>query len=75
MMREIVRVPAAEDMDDETFLKHLELRHKQDTKVEGYLHRHQVPEWIGLYRAFHNRVHEIAVPGQHDHKHSRSRAI
>lgn len=30
----MVRVPAIEDMEDETFLKHLELRHPEDLEVK-----------------------------------------
>lgn len=66
---EVVEVPLAEDMDDETFLKHIEHRHAEECKVEGYITRHAVSSWIGSYRAFHQRLHEIAAPGQYDHVH------
>ena len=29
-----VRVPAVEDMDDETFIRHMELRHPEDLEVK-----------------------------------------
>lgn len=67
--RRVVEVPEAEDMDDETFIKHLELRHAQDTGVEGYMTRHNIPIWVGMYRTFHERVHRLATPGQYDHTH------
>lgn len=66
---EQVVVPMAEEMDDETFIRHIEARHAKECKVEGYIHRHAVDAWIGVYRAFHERLHRIAVPGQHDHVH------
>lgn len=66
---DIVEVPLAEDMDDETFLRHIETRHAKEAKVEKYLHRHAIPAWIGVYRAFHERLHQIATPGQYDHDH------
>jgi hypothetical protein len=66
---EVVEVPDAEDMDDETFIKHIEHRHAEECKVEGFIARHAIDAWIGPYRAFHDRLHSIAVPGQHDHEH------
>jgi hypothetical protein len=64
-----VVVPLAEYMDDETFIKHLEKRHAQDTGVEGYMTRHNVTIWVGMYRTFHERCHRVAHPGQYDHIH------
>jgi hypothetical protein len=66
---EPVSVPPAGDMDDETFLKHIEHRHADECHVEGFIARHAVSQWIGSYRAFHQRLHEIAMPGQYDHEH------
>lgn len=66
---EAVEVPDAWDMDDETFIKHIELRHAVECKVEGYIARHAVSAWIRVYRVFHDRLHAIAKPGQHDHYH------
>lgn len=65
----VVDVPHAEDMDDETFIKHIEARHAAECKVEGYIAREAVPAWINTYRAFHERLHSIAVPGQYNHIH------
>jgi hypothetical protein len=67
--KEKVIVPLEEQMDDETFMLHLENRHAKECQIENYLSRHSVPAWLGLYRAFHERLHRIAVPGQHDHVH------
>jgi hypothetical protein len=64
-----VIVPDADDLDDERFIKHLELRHPIECKIEGYISRHNVSVWVGMYRSFHERLHRLAVPGQHDHTH------
>lgn len=68
-VKEVVLVPAIEDMDDDTFLKHLELRHAAECKIEGKMHRHSMYAWVTLYRTFHARLHTLAVPGQYDHEH------
>lgn len=65
----VVEVPPADDMDDETFMLHLEKRHREECKIETYLSRHSVSVWLPNYRAFHDRLHKIATPGQHDHEH------
>ena len=64
-----VVVPDADDMDDETLLKHIELRHRDEAKVETYISRRSVSAWIGMYRAFHGTIHRLATPGQYDHVH------
>lgn len=69
MARDQVEVPLAEDMDDETFIKHIENRHAEDCKVETFISRNAVQAWIGSYRAFHERLHMIEHPGQYDHFH------
>lgn len=66
---EVVSVPKIEEMDDETFLKHLELRHAEEYKIQGEMHRHAIDKWVNMYRIFHERLHRIAMPGQHDHEH------
>lgn len=67
--REQIEVPAAEDMDDETFIKHLEKRHADECKIEAPIRHRNGAGWIGTYRAFHDRLHKIGTPGQHDHYH------
>lgn len=66
---DIVEVPDADDMDDETFLKHLDKRHSQDTGTERALHKypHIQEAWVGPYRAFHEYLHR--TQGGHDHEH------
>lgn len=65
-----VGVPLAEDMDDETFLKHLEHRHADECKFEVTpVARRAMEAWIPTYRAFHDRLHQIETPGQYDHVH------
>jgi hypothetical protein len=68
--RDMVEVPAAEDMDDETFIKHLEKRHADECHIEAPIKHRNGAGWIGVYRAFHDRLHQIATPGQHDHEHA-----
>ena len=67
--RRIITVPHTDDMDDETFIRHIEKRHAKQCKVEGYIARHAIIAWIKVYRAFHRRLHDIERPGQHDHRH------
>jgi hypothetical protein len=65
----VVIVPDAELMDDETFLKHLDKRHADDTGVERVLHKspHIQQSWVGAYRAFHEHLHDH---GEYDHEHA-----
>lgn len=72
---EVVEVPHADDMDDDTFLKHLEHRHASECKIEGFIARNAVSAWIGSYRAFHDRLHDLAAPGQYDHIHEEDEEI
>lgn len=65
---DVVEVPAEYDMEDETFIKHMELRHSQDTGVETHS-RHAMEAWVGNYRTFHQRLHKLQTPGQYDHEH------
>jgi len=63
-------VVAAEGMDDETFCAHLNKRHLNDLGLSGIEHHEPTaPSYYASLRAFHDRVHDIAVPGQHDHAH------
>jgi hypothetical protein len=65
-----VEVPPAEEMDDETFIKHLEHRHAEECKIEGSgLGRRAMEAWMPSYRAFHKRLHQIETPDQYDHTH------
>lgn len=66
---DIVVVPDADEMDDETLLNHLELRHADECKIESFIKREAVSSWIRTYRVYHDRLHQVAVPGQHDHEH------
>jgi hypothetical protein len=64
----LVEVPDADDMDDDIFLKHLEARHAAECKIEGII-KHRKGPWINGYRRLHDRLHDLAAPGQHDHEH------
>jgi hypothetical protein len=67
----VVQVPEASDMDTMTFLKHIDARHSHEVKTEKKLAKfpHIAESWVGTYRAFHERLHMIAAPGQYDHTH------
>lgn len=66
---EVVTVPNADDMDDETFLKHMDKRHTR--QGFHFSTKHITDDQIELWRKYHDRLHEIAVPGQFDHEHLR----
>ena len=73
-LEDVVSVPHPEDMDDETFLKHMDKRHRWDTKVDGesvLFPKSTWTAWCPAYRSFHERLHAIAIPGQYDHEHLR----
>lgn len=67
----MITVPSTDDMNDDTFLKHLDKRHRADTGVSGYLAKHpaKAEVWISAYRAFHKRLHAITMDGTFDHEH------
>ena len=66
---DVVEVPNAWDMDDETFIKHLELRHADECRIERVVARHNTHVWLPMYRKFHDKLHELATPDQYDHEH------
>lgn len=68
---EQVEVPDADDMDDETFLKHLDKRHAHETGTEQALHQsaHIQAAWVGAYRAFHDYQHRTKPDEHYDHVH------
>jgi hypothetical protein len=70
-MADIVTVPSIDDMDDDTFCRHMDARHSESLSNAGPLSAHpdRAPEWVLPYRAYHDRLHDIAVPGQYDHEH------
>lgn len=72
-MSDIVVVVSADDMSDDDFCRHMDARHAKDTGADmnGSLVRHpdRAPQWIGPYRTFHDRLHDIALPDELDHEH------
>lgn len=71
-MPDVTRVPASEDMDNLTFLKHMDARHSHEVLNGPLATARSEPSndgWVGPYRAFHDRLHDIAVPGQYEHEH------
>lgn len=71
---EKVRVRSVWDMPDDIFIKHLLTRHADDFKSWNLEEiRHYAKGWSNPWRAYHDRLHEIAVPNQYNHDHSRRR--
>ncbi len=72
-MADIIEVVSADEMDNETLCRHLEARHAEAIDIEknGSLLRHpdKADAWVLPYRAFHDRLHDIALPGALDHEH------
>jgi len=66
---EVVLVPAADDMDDETMCKHINARHSEDHLTTVAYMPLALPSYMGSVRAFHARLHALATPGQYDHEH------
>lgn len=67
-------VPGADDMGNETFIKHINARHKQDLGLnpKGPDLHYDITQSEGLidtHRAFHRRCHDLALPEQYDHEH------
>jgi hypothetical protein len=64
------RVPAAEEMSDETFFKHYNLRHLADVGLATPIHFHTTVSkgMVNTYRAYHDRVHATNPPTDHVHK-------
>lgn len=53
------RVPAASDLDWQTFIKHYNLRHKADLGYTGGGLPEKLDEYQqGIWRAFHQRIHD-----------------
>lgn len=66
-----VQVPDPDEMDDETFLKHIDKRHSHETQTEKKLHKspHIAEAWVGAYRAFHEYKHRVSGEDAYDHVH------
>jgi hypothetical protein len=64
VMIEKVYVPSADDMDDETFMKHMNLRHYDSI---GGLHSLWLvhPSVTDSWRAFHARLHANELSHEH----------
>lgn len=67
---DMIEIPSQDEMDDETFLKHVTKRHPEITEgrnVAAYPNR--AKGWISPYRALHRRMHHPPVPHDYDHYH------
>lgn len=68
---EIPVVVNADDMDDETFIKHFEARHSdQMPNLQRFVHTaRRDPDTVELYRKFHDRLHELfTMEERHEHR-------
>lgn len=71
------RVPAlvevvvpADEMDDETFCKHMNYRHLQDLGLNRIEHHERtLPGYYATLRAYHERLHALALRGTYNHEH------
>lgn len=63
-------VPAAVDMDDETFFKHYNARHLDDVGLAQPMHYHGTvsASMVAAYRSYHERVHSQTSADDHTHK-------
>lgn len=71
-----VEVPAAVDMSDANFCRHMNLRHSRDMggavlewEADGGGAYAGTSAALSAYRKFHDRLHSLATPGQYDHEH------
>lgn len=59
----VVAVVEADDMDDETFIKHMNARHAPLVCQRGAnMARWLLGSDVGAVRVFHKRLHDIGVP-------------
>lgn len=66
-----VTVPAVEDMDDETFIKHLELRHPEDLKLKFPKPKDGSPRRLDTriaFEALHGYRHRVRDDFDHEHR-------
>lgn len=65
-----IRVHSVWEMPDELFLKHLEKRHSIDFAKWNFPKiKHYSDAWIIPLRSYHEKLHELSIPGQYDHVH------
>jgi hypothetical protein len=65
---ERITVPAAEDMNDETFCLHMTHRHKDSLAgLDALIPQFLSPYVLGMYRSFHDRLHRLRTDLAHEH--------
>lgn len=69
--KQIPVVVNADEMDDDTFLKHFAHRHADQLPgVSGFADTiYQQPELIETYRKFHDRLHTVLTPSMMERPH------
>lgn len=68
-MDEVVLVTASKDIPDKNMVKHINGRHAPDYLVVVAYMPLANPSYMGSVRAYHDRLHALATPGQYDHEH------
>lgn len=64
---ERVLVTAAEHMDERTFRRHFNLRHRESLGYLGALHPGMAPFLVTIWRTYHRKLHELRVDLTHEH--------
>lgn len=81
----LTAVPAAEDMSDANFARHVHRRHAQDFPNWGSFFKNDLdPEqieqpkwlatWVPAWRAYHERMHALEPFGPYNHEHNLPRS-
>jgi hypothetical protein len=68
----LVRIPPVAAMDDETLMKHLELRHAEDLAMEFLPEPEREERRLAApstWRAYHDAMHRL-YPNKYDHRHN-----
>ena len=69
---EVTRVPSADDMGLDTFCRHMSLRHQGSLGGMERLNPERLDPYVeGLYRAFHEKIHDgtLFPDREFDHVH------
>lgn len=66
-----VTVPSVTSMNDQTLIKHMELRHADDLKLSFEVEPDRTERRLRApreWRTYHNAMHRL-YPGKYDHSH------
>jgi hypothetical protein len=62
----MIEIPSIDDMDDDTFCKHMSLRHQDSLGGLDYIWP-VAPGTTDAWMAFHDRLHALRVDFKHRH--------